>query len=76
MLFPMTDVKALPIVEANAEGNARGTGLIYEEALDWIVPRPIYLPDISNLNIPKIVTRINNEINPKWFIKEDYWQEP
>ena len=76
MLFPMTDVKALPIVEANAEGNARGTGLIYEEGLDWIVPRPIYLPDISNLNIPSIVTRIDNEVDPNWFIKEDYWQEP
>ena len=76
MLFPMTDVKSLPIVEANEEGNARGTGLIYEEGLGWIVPRPIYLPNISHLNIPSIVSRIEREINPSWFIKEDYWQEP
>ncbi|WP_270770653.1 hypothetical protein [Lactobacillus crispatus] len=46
----MADVNSLPIVESNEEGNARGTGLIYEEGLGWIVPRPIYLPNISNLN--------------------------
>ncbi|PMD73045.1 hypothetical protein [Companilactobacillus nuruki] len=76
MLFPMTNVQSLPIVESNEVGNARGTGLIYEEGLNWMVPRPLYLPDISQIDIPGVVKRIEDEVNPNWFIKEDYWKEP
>lgn len=69
MLFPMTDVKGLPLTE-----NVKGAGLFYKNGL--IMPRPVYFPNMSEIDIPKTVTSIQKEVNPNWFIHEDYWEEP
>lgn len=69
MLFPMTDSKALPLTE-----NIRGAGLFYKN--EFLVPQPVYFPDMSGVDIPRTVKRINGEVNENWFIKEEYWKEP
>lgn len=69
MLFPMTDVKGLPLT-----ANIKGSSLFYENG--FIMPKPVYFPNMSTIDIPQTVNRIQREVNPKWFIKEDYWEEP
>ena len=71
MLFPSTisNAKGLPLTE-----NIKGSALFYKNG--FIMPKPVYFPNMSTINIPKTVTRIQKEVNPKWFIKEDYWEEP
>ena len=39
MLFPMTDVKGLPLTE-----NVKGSALFYKNG--FIMPKPIYLPNM------------------------------
>lgn len=68
MMFPMTDVKTLPMTDGS-----KGSGVIYEEGMGWLVPRPINFPNIYSIDIPEILQRIQKEINPNWFIKENYW---
>lgn len=69
MLFPMSDVKGLPLTE-----NVRGAALFYENS--FIMPRPVYFPNISTIDIPKVVRKIQKQVNPNWFVNEDYWEEP
>lgn len=70
MLFPMIEPKKLPQTIGGP-----GNGLIYQEGLDWLVPRPIQFPDYFKLDIPELVQQIENNINPDLFIDEsDYWQ--
>lgn len=69
MLFPMTDVKGLPLTE-----NVKGSALFYKNG--FIMPKPIYLPNMSTIEIPRIVKRIQKQVDPNWFINEDYWEEP
>lgn len=69
MLFPMSDSKGLPLTE-----NVKGAALFYKNG--FIMPRPVYFPNMSVIDIPQIVNRIQKEVNSKWFIKEDYWEEP
>ncbi|XKU95162.1 hypothetical protein R0Q57_00160 [Lactobacillus acidophilus] len=69
MLFPATDPKTLPLTE-----NVKGAGLYYSN--DFLVPIPIYFPDMRDINIPRVIKRIKSEVNPKWFAEEPYWKEP
>lgn len=47
MLFPATDPKSLPLTE-----NVKGAGLYYSN--DFLVPRPIYFPDMREIDIPRL----------------------
>lgn len=69
MLFPMTDVKGLPLT-----ANIKGSSLFCENG--FIKSKPGYFPNMSTIDIPQTVNRIQREVNPKWFIKKDYWEEP
>lgn len=69
MLFPMADTKGLLLTD-----NVRGSALYYSNG--FIMPRPVYFPNMSTINIPSVVKRIQRQVNPKWFINEDYWEEP
>lgn len=69
MLFPsISSSNAYPLTE-----NAPGAALFYKN--QFIVPEPVYFPDMSSINIPRVVQRITKEVDPNWFIKEDYWEE-
>lgn len=69
MLFPMSDVKGLPLTE-----NIKGSALFYKNG--FMMPKPVYFPDMSTINIPRTIARIQGEVNPNWFVNEDYWEEP
>lgn len=69
MLFPMTNVKGLPLTE-----NVKGAALFYRNG--FIMPRPTYFPNMSAIDIPSVVQRIQKQVNPNWFLTEDYWEEP
>lgn len=69
MLFPMSDAKGLPLTE-----NIKGSALFYKNG--FIMPKPVYFPNMSKIDIPSVVNRIQKGVNPNWFIKEDYWEEP
>lgn len=69
MLFPMSDAKGLPITE-----NIKGAGLFYTN--NFMMPRPVYFPNISELDIPVVVEKIQKEVNLNRFIEESYWEEP
>lgn len=69
MLFPMSDVDELPLTE-----NVKGAALYYRNG--FMVPRPVYFPNMSEINIPRLVDRIQHEVNPNWFIPEPYWKNP
>ena len=65
MLFPMSDSKGLPLTE-----NIKGSALFYKNGL--IMPKPVYFPNMSNIDIPRVVKRIQKQVD----IKEEYWEEP
>ena len=70
MLFPMTEPKKLPQTTGGP-----GNGLIYQEGLNWLVPRPIQFPNYFKLNIPRLVRHIEENIDLDLFIDEsEYWQ--
>lgn len=69
MLFPMTDVKGLPITE-----NVKGAGLYYKNGL--MMPKPVYFPNMSEIDIPQTINRIQKEVDRNLFINEEYWEEP
>lgn len=69
MLFPMSDAKGLPLTE-----NVKEAALFYKNG--FIMPKPVYFPNMSTIDIPKVVKRIQKEVNSNWFIQEDYWEEP
>lgn len=69
MLFPMVDAKGLPLTD-----NVKGSALFYKNG--YIMPKPVYFPNMATIDIPSVIDRIQKEVNPNWFIKEDYWEEP
>ncbi|MBP2057306.1 hypothetical protein J2Z60_000470 [Lactobacillus colini] len=70
MLFPMTDAKSLPLTQ-----DVKGAGLFYHTGL--MVPRPVYFPNMAEIDIPKVVKRLVQEnSSSNKFIKENYWEEP
>lgn len=69
MLFPMSDSKGLPLTE-----NIKGSALFYKNG--FIMPKPVYFPNMSTINVSRVVKRIQKQVDPNWFIEEDYWEEP
>lgn len=69
MLFPsISNSDAYPLTE-----NVPGAALFFKN--EFLVPEPVYFPDMSSINIPRTVQRLIKEVRPEWFIKEEYWDE-
>lgn len=64
MLFPMSEIKGLPLTE-----NIKGSALFYKNG--FIMPKPVYFPNMSSIDIPQVVNRIQKQVNPNWFIDEE-----
>lgn len=69
MLFPMSDPKGLSLTE-----NVKGSALFYENG--FVMPKPVYFSNMSTIDIPRVVKRIQKQVDPNWFLSEDYWEEP
>lgn len=71
MAYPMVnDIKALPLVP-----NKPGYGLIYSDGQKISNPTPFVSPDMSNIDVPKVITRLeNNYDSSKYNDESDYWQ--
>jgi hypothetical protein len=65
----MSEIKGLPLTE-----NIKGSALFYKNG--FIMPKPVYFPNMSSIDIPQVVNRIQKQVNPNWFIDEEYWEEP
>lgn len=71
MAYPMVnDIKALPLVP-----NKPGYGLIYSDGQAISNPTPFVAPDMSNIDVPKVITRLENNYDSSKYVDEsDYWK--
>ena len=71
MAYPMVnDIKALPLVP-----NKPGYGLIYSDGQKISNPTPFVSPDMSNIDVPGVITRLENNFDPSKYIDESsYWE--
>lgn len=68
LAFPQCDIDQLPYID-----NVPGHGLIYSDDFTENNPIPFIAPDISQVNVPKVLSILDarNKINS--FTKEPYW---
>lgn len=71
MVYPMVnDIKNLPLVP-----NEAGYGLIYSDGQIITAPTPFISPNMSNIAVPKVITRLENNYDTYKYIDESsYWQ--
>ena len=70
MLFPMVDQEMLPMSDGK-----RGSGLIYVEGQEYATARPIHFPNVYDLDVIRVVKKIQNEIKLDTFVNEsEYWK--
>lgn len=69
MAYPMVnDLKSLPLIP-----NKPGYGLVYSDGQKVTSPTPFIAPDMTNINVPSVVRRLDNGFDPSKYVKEDYW---
>lgn len=68
LAFPGCDLNEIPIVE-----NIPGHGLIYDDHFDTMIPQPFIAPDMSEVDVPKVVKHLNQKFQHNDFLHEDYW---
>lgn len=71
MAYPMVnDIKALPLVP-----NKPGYGLIYSDGQEISNPTPFVSPNMSNINVPTVITRLEDNYNSSKYVDEsNYWK--
>lgn len=71
MAYPMVnDIKALPLVP-----NKSGYGLIYSDGQEISNPTPFISPNMSNIDVPRVITRLENNYDSTQYIDESsYWK--
>lgn len=71
MAYPMVnDIKALPLVP-----NKPGYGLIYSDGQEISNPTPFISPNMSNIDVPRVITRLENNYDSTQYIDESsYWK--
>ena len=71
MAYPMVnDIKALPLVP-----NKPGYGLIYSDGQEISNPTPFVSPNMSNIDVPRVITRLENNYDSTQYIDESsYWK--
>lgn len=70
MVFPGIDTKELPKIP-----NKPGFGLIEMDGQANILPVPFVAPDMSNVNVPNVISKLENNLNLNNFADETgYWQ--
>lgn len=71
MAYPMVnDIKALPLVP-----NKPGYGLIYSDGQEISNPTPFVSPNMSNIDVPRVITRLENNYDSTQYIDESsYWE--
>ncbi|GAA0867423.1 ATP-binding protein [Lactobacillus kefiranofaciens] len=68
LAFPGCDLNEIPIVE-----NIPGHGLIYDDHFNTMIPQPFIAPDMSEVDVPKVVKHLNQKFQHNDFLHEDYW---
>ena len=71
MAFPMVDeIKSLPTLP-----NKPGYGLIYSDGQEISNPVPFISPNMSNINVAKVITRLEKNFDASKYINESsYWK--
>lgn len=71
MAFPMVDeIKSLPTLP-----NKPGYGLIYSDGQEISNPVPFISPNMSNINVGKVITRLEKNFDASKYINESsYWK--
>lgn len=71
MAYPMVnDIKSLPLVP-----NKPGYGLIYSDGQAIGNPTPFVSPNMTNIDVTKVITRLDNNVDFSEFIDEsNYWK--
>lgn len=71
MAYPMVnDIKALPLVP-----NKPGYGLIYSDGQEISNPTPFVSPNMSNIDVPRVITKLENNYDSTQYIDESsYWK--
>lgn len=71
MVYPMVnDIKSLPLIP-----NKPGYGLVYSDGQRVTSPTPFIAPDMTNVNVPKVVERLDSRYVPTKYVDEsDYWK--
>lgn len=70
MAFPTADLDALPTIP-----NQPGNGLVYSDELNSNFPRPFQAPDLSALEVDKLVARLDKKAAGFAYADEaGYWQ--
>ena len=68
LAFPGCDLDEIPIVE-----NIPGHGLIYDDHFNTMIPQPFIAPDMSEVDVPKVVKYLNQKFRQNNFSPESYW---
>lgn len=71
MAYPMVnDIKALPLVP-----NKPGYGLIYSDGQEISNPTPFVSPNMFNIDVPTVITRLEDNYNSSKYVDESsYWK--
>lgn len=68
LAFPGCNLDEIPIVE-----NIPGHGLIYDDHFKTMIPQPFIAPDMSNVDVPKVVKHLDYKYQQNNFSRETYW---
>ena len=68
LAFPGCNLDEIPIVE-----NIPGHGLIYDDHFNTMIPQPFIAPDMSEVDVPKVVKHLSQKFQHNDFLHEDYW---
>lgn len=68
LAFPQCDADQIPYID-----NVPGHGLIYSDAFTENNPIPFIAPDISQVNVPKVLSILDKRNKINSFAKEPYW---
>lgn len=68
LAFPQCDPDQLPYID-----NTPGHGLIYSDSFSENNPVPFVVPDLSQVNVPKVVNILDKRNKVNSFKQEPYW---
>ncbi len=68
LAFPGCNLDEIPVIE-----NIPGHGLMYDDHFDTMIPQPFVAPDMSNVDVPLVVKKLDERNKFNNFAKESYW---